>query len=127
MTMHVDLSHLGVALGGGRVRLLHGEVLALPGVAVEHLFLLRRGSVLAFDGGDARQPRIIAAPAVLGLGDLMSEGRWRCLAVAHGPAEVQPLIATALGRRMATLPEGHRRLLADLAAEIASGVSPVNR
>ncbi len=117
--MHVDLARLGIAVGGGLVRLLHGEVLALPGVAVEHLFFLRRGAVLAFDGGDARQPRVIVAPAVLGLGDLMSEGRWRCLAVAHGHAEVQPLIAAALGRRMATLPEGHRRLLADLAAAIA--------
>ena len=48
-------------------------------------------------------------------------------ALAHGPAEVQPLLAATLGRRMAALPEGHRRLLADLAAEIAAGVAPVNR
>ena len=109
-----DLCRLGIAVAQGVVRLVHGEVLVLPRTEVDHVFVIRRGAVLSFEGGSAR---LVAAPGVIGLGELIAGERWRSLIVAHGPTEVQALPAQMLGRRMAEIPATHRRLLAGLAQE----------
>ena len=106
---------LGVAARDGSARLVHGEVIFLPGMPVSHVFLVQSGALLVLAPGGDGLRRWVGPREVAGLADLIAGGTWRGLGVAHGPTVLACFDAAPLRRRIEQAPPSHGALMRELA------------
>ena len=96
--------------------LIHGEILFLPNMPVTAIFLVEKGGVLVFSPTGVKISRTMVSGQVVGMQDLLCDGCWTGLGVAHGPTRLRAFSAERLRLRIAGAPEAHQALLRDLAA-----------
>lgn len=104
-------ARMRIARAAGRLRLVHAEVLFVPGMKVDEIFLLRSGTLLVFGPSGERLERWVTAPSVLGLDALLAGAVWDRLGVAQGGAVLDCLPAARVTQRLTELPDSHHSLL----------------
>jgi hypothetical protein len=107
-------SRLGVATRDGFARLVHGEVIFLPGMPISHVFLVQSGALLVLSPCGEGLRRWVGPREAAGLVDLLSGGTWRGLGIAHGPTVLACFDVVPLRERLERAPPSHAALMHDL-------------
>lgn len=106
--------HLETVRRDDQLDLVHGEVVFLPKMPVQAIFLIERGSLLVFAPSGMRVTRILSAGNVAGMLDLLAGGIWLGLGVAHGPTRLRAFSAARINEQLDAAPDAHKSLLQSL-------------
>lgn len=109
-------ARLGGLVQQARVQLFHGEVVFMPGEALGAVYLIERGSILvAAPSGDSIRA-VLGPLRIVGLCDFLSGCTWQGLGLAKGPTLLRVIETRTILDALACSPDGHSKLLHELAA-----------
>ena len=97
------------------LQFLHGEVVFMPGEALEAVYLVERGGVVVLTPSDDIIQAVLGPLRIVGMRDLLSGGVWQGVGFVQGPTLLRVLEARTILAALACAPEAHRKLLHELA------------
>lgn len=98
-----------------RVQFVHGEVVFMPGEALEAVYLVERGGVVILAPSDDVIQAVLGPLRIVGLRDLLSGGVWQGVGFVRGPTLLRVLEARTILAALEYAPDAHRKLLHELA------------
>ena len=109
-------ARLGGLVQQARVQLFHGEVVFMPGEAVDAVYLVERGGIVVVAPSGDSIKAVLGPLCIVGLRDLLSVGAWQGVGLAQGPTLLRVLETRTILATLACTPDAHRKLLPELAA-----------
>ena len=99
---------------GEVLRLFHSEVLFVKGMPITSIYVISKGAILIFSSDGRRVLRWAGSHQILGINEVLSDGKWRGIGVAHGNVELVAYSCVNLRAVIDKIPEAHKNLLEDL-------------
>ena len=99
---------------GEILRLFHSEVLFVKGMPITSIYVISKGAILIFSSDGRRVLRWAGSHQILGINEVLSDGKWRGIGVAHGNVELVAYSRVNLRAVIDKIPEAHKNLLEDL-------------